>query len=364
MTIATFNNPTGIAVDSQSNIYVVDAYNHAVRYLDATSNLLLTMAGNGILGSTDGVGSLATFAFSVGIAVSADGSLIFIADQTNGLIRKVECVNGNTISFGKCTTAPNPTLHPVTASPTLKPATASPTFNPTTTSTTSPTLSLSSQTYLPNIQIVTFAGSTFGSTDGTGSVFISLIIFAAFNFFIRISNKLMLQAFVLVWITSHSLLFFNLINIDPTNTWLGVIENPGGRVRKIDIASVTSSTIASSLTYPQTCSIDNAGNLYISEASSLKKISGLAVSIVYSGFTSLVGVAVRVDGTILYLGDSGSLFTLNVATSTLTNALALHLIGINLHANQLAIYAGSYSGDVVYKIDVTTWTYISYGQFL
>lgn len=83
-----FNNPQGLDVDAAGNIYVVDSGNHAVRRIGANGEVA-TVAGNGVLGSADGVGTEASFYAPGDVAVAEDGSL-YVADTLNHTIRKID----------------------------------------------------------------------------------------------------------------------------------------------------------------------------------------------------------------------------------------------------------------------------------
>ncbi|KRF03865.1 copper amine oxidase [Paenibacillus sp. Soil766] len=82
-----FNEPTGLAVDANGNVYVADAGNHAIRKIDVNGNVS-TVAGNGVPGNKDGKGSEASFNHPGDIAVGADGTL-YVADSLNHAIRKI-----------------------------------------------------------------------------------------------------------------------------------------------------------------------------------------------------------------------------------------------------------------------------------
>ena len=83
---ARFNYPTGVAVDITGNLYIADPGNNRIRKI-STTGIVSTLAGNGNNGTTDGVGTLAEFNYPIGIAVSSGN--IFVADTNNNRIRKI-----------------------------------------------------------------------------------------------------------------------------------------------------------------------------------------------------------------------------------------------------------------------------------
>ena len=92
-TAASFHIPSGIAVDSSDNLYVVDNHNHLIRKIDP-SGTVTTLAGQaGVGGSADGQGTAASFHFPFAIAVDSSDNL-YVAEQRNHLIRKID-PNGN-----------------------------------------------------------------------------------------------------------------------------------------------------------------------------------------------------------------------------------------------------------------------------
>jgi len=84
---ARFRLPKGVAVDAVGNLYVADAGNHAIRKI-TPAGVVSTLAGNGISGSTDGIGAAARFHIPSGLAVDAAG-VVYVADSNNNIIRKI-----------------------------------------------------------------------------------------------------------------------------------------------------------------------------------------------------------------------------------------------------------------------------------
>ena len=85
--LASFNQPTGIAVDAAGNVYVGDAGNDRIRKITSTG-IVSTLAGSDSTGYADGADSTASFFHPEGIALDAAGN-VYVADAGNNLIRKV-----------------------------------------------------------------------------------------------------------------------------------------------------------------------------------------------------------------------------------------------------------------------------------
>lgn len=89
---ALFNTPTGIAVDPNGVFFIADSLNHRIRKLDGF--VVSTPAGTASASFSDGAGSAATFNTPTGVAVDASGN-VYIADSKNNRIRKMT-VDGDT----------------------------------------------------------------------------------------------------------------------------------------------------------------------------------------------------------------------------------------------------------------------------
>ena len=89
-----FADPTGIAVDGKGNLVVADTTNSLVRELDPirASNgdpqAVLTLAGTGDRGLTDGAGNVARFNVPRGVAVTTSSAVI-VADTGNHVLRRI-----------------------------------------------------------------------------------------------------------------------------------------------------------------------------------------------------------------------------------------------------------------------------------
>jgi len=84
---AKFDLPSGLAVDTNGNIYVADTQNHRIRKI-APDGTTSTLAGSGIAGYADGTGAAAQFDHPVGLAINGTG-VLFVTDSANHRIRAI-----------------------------------------------------------------------------------------------------------------------------------------------------------------------------------------------------------------------------------------------------------------------------------
>lgn len=94
------NQPGDVAIDSHGNIYISDSLNHRVRRIDATG-AISTIAGNGIAGFSGdgGTATRASLDKPIGLALDSSGNL-FIADYNNNRVRKVSTSGAITTAVG------------------------------------------------------------------------------------------------------------------------------------------------------------------------------------------------------------------------------------------------------------------------
>jgi streptogramin lyase len=85
--LARFNTPTGVAIDTNGNVYVAEYVNDTIRRI-TTGGAVTTLAGLALYaGSADGIGDAARFNVSISVAVDAAGTL-YVTDRDNFRVTK------------------------------------------------------------------------------------------------------------------------------------------------------------------------------------------------------------------------------------------------------------------------------------
>ena len=96
-TTVTFAAPQGMALSPTDGfLYVVNA--HTIRKVSTSGSkigFVHTVAGSGEAGSADGAKGVAQFYHPFGVAITSDGSALYISDLFNNKIRKVQTSDGN-----------------------------------------------------------------------------------------------------------------------------------------------------------------------------------------------------------------------------------------------------------------------------
>ena len=94
---AKFDHPWGLTVDAIGNIYVAGngtwdggAYNtdQSIRLITAETYEVSTFAGSGIAGYADAIGEAAAFSAPTGVAVDKNGT-VYVLDKNNNCVRKI-----------------------------------------------------------------------------------------------------------------------------------------------------------------------------------------------------------------------------------------------------------------------------------
>ncbi|MXV52036.1 T9SS type B sorting domain-containing protein [Pedobacter sp. HMF7647] len=230
-TAATFYEPDALVLDDAGNLYVSDQGNHKIRKI-SPSGMVSTLAGNGASGLVDGTGSNASFNNPRGLALDGAGNL-YVADQVNNAIRKIT----------------------------------------------------------PDGVVATFAGSqASGFTNGPRQS-------ARFN----TPTAVAVDAGQNIYISDAS----------------------NGAVRKITPDGMVS-TLATGLSFPRELRADATGNIYVAEQNgySIKRISpnGSVSTVVPYGLTGPIGLTLDGKG-YMYLGDIGIVRRVTISGFTIDKQL-------------------------------------------
>ena len=118
-TSAKLNYPASAATDSAGNLYIADSYNHRIREVNAATQVINTVVGNGTAGFTgDGPALENSLYYPNAVRPDANGN-IFIADTYNNRIRWVDgggtmttfAGSGVTVSAGMADLPSAPSSH-------------------------------------------------------------------------------------------------------------------------------------------------------------------------------------------------------------------------------------------------------------
>jgi sugar lactone lactonase YvrE len=94
--VATLYFPVGVALDSDSNIYIGDQYNHRVRKITVSTGVMTTVAGSGLTGysGNNGPATSANIYRPCGINLDSNNNIYFGEYDGYGVIRKVTVSTG------------------------------------------------------------------------------------------------------------------------------------------------------------------------------------------------------------------------------------------------------------------------------
>jgi hypothetical protein len=85
---AFFNQPYGVAVDGKGNMWISDRLNHSIRMIQKIDLKIYTRAGFNSQGYKDATGTTSQFDNPMGLAVASNND-IYVADNGNYCIRKI-----------------------------------------------------------------------------------------------------------------------------------------------------------------------------------------------------------------------------------------------------------------------------------
>lgn len=93
-TSALLNFPSAVAVDSEGAIFIADTWNHRIRRVDAKTGIIQTVAGTGQTKWTGDGGPGLSASLNEPVALVVAGSCLYIADQSNNRIRRLDMDSG------------------------------------------------------------------------------------------------------------------------------------------------------------------------------------------------------------------------------------------------------------------------------
>jgi PA14 domain/NHL repeat len=95
-TMALIHNPEGVAVDTAGNVYIADTGHHRIRKVDASNDLITSIAGIGLPGSAaDNVAAVtAQISSPKDLAYDADSNDLVFIDSGNAMVRRIDLDTG------------------------------------------------------------------------------------------------------------------------------------------------------------------------------------------------------------------------------------------------------------------------------
>lgn len=96
---AAFHYPNSLAISPDGGfIFVSDSWNHRIRAVVLGTGVVTTVAGKGFPGFRDGSRTEARFYYPAGIALSPDGTTLFVSDSWNNKVRAIKVRSGETFT--------------------------------------------------------------------------------------------------------------------------------------------------------------------------------------------------------------------------------------------------------------------------
>ena len=91
---ATFNEPRAIAIDSGNVIYLAEGAGRRVRTINIGAGTVGTLAGSGVAGTADDIGTAATFDNLTGITIDEFKRILYVTENTVHIIRQIAIGSG------------------------------------------------------------------------------------------------------------------------------------------------------------------------------------------------------------------------------------------------------------------------------
>ncbi|MEW6237624.1 MAG: cohesin domain-containing protein [Candidatus Omnitrophota bacterium] len=263
-TSASFKNPSGVFVEAMGNLYIADSYNSRIRMVNL-SGIITTIAGNGTWGYSGDGGPAVSASLYIpdGICVDATGNL-YIADYYNNRIRMVNPSGIITTVAGNGTSGNSGDGGPATSASLSRP--------------TSVCVDASGNLYIADSHnsrirmvnlsgiITTIAGNGTWGYSGDGGPAVSASLY--------IPNGICMDATGNLYISTNNRI--RMVNA------CGIITNIAGTGvgGYIDAYNGDGGPAINALLYfPQGICLNPAGNLYISDIHSIRKMTYESLSL-------------------------------------------------------------------------------------
>ena len=293
----------GIAVDAASNVYVADFCNSTIRKI-TPAGVVTTLAGTaGVPGSADGTGAPARFNLPQGLAVDAAGN-VYVGDTNNSTIRKMTAgavvttlagtaaTSGSADGTGAAASFHNPNGVAVDAAENVYVVDSG---------------NSTIRKITPAGVVTTLAGTAgvTGSADGAGAA-------ASFN----LPDGVAVDAAGNVYVADTGNATIRKI------TPAGVVSTLAGKAGVTGSADGTGATAR--FTGPGGVAVDAAGNIYVLDGSTIRKITSAGVVTTPAsnpGLANSPALAVNAAGNV-YVVDSGNRMILQVTPDGVVTTLA------------------------------------------
>ena len=76
-----------------------DSHNHRIRAVDLSTRTITTLAGSRSEAFGDGMGTIASFSWPLGLALSLDSKTLFVSDEHNNRVRKIDMASRSVTTF-------------------------------------------------------------------------------------------------------------------------------------------------------------------------------------------------------------------------------------------------------------------------